>query len=215
VSSTHAVCLECPESIVALIKLLAGPLRRVAGFPLVQLIAAIAAVLWLQAAESRSIPGEIFTALDRLVDATVRLLAATFELKSFTRSWLTTGFMIGYVYIAGYLIVLAARMAINAAVELAARRNAFGLTNAIARERGIAAYRAWLPLERIRPAQVAQAKWEERFAWPADGTPPYPPWWQRTARAAVLYAAMVLIVAALLQAFTPFPALSWLGRLVM
>jgi hypothetical protein len=200
---------------VALIKLLAGPLRRVAGFPLVQLIAAIAAVLWLQAAESRSIPGELFTALDRLVDATVRLLAATFELRSFTRSWLTTGFMIGYVYIAGYLIVLAARMAINATVELAARRNAFGLTNAIARERGIAAYRAWLPLERIRPAQVAQAKWEERFAWPADGSPPYPPWWQRAARAAVLYAAMALIVAALLQAFTPFPALSWLGRLVM
>jgi hypothetical protein len=200
---------------VALIKLLAGPLRRVAGFPLVQLVATIAAVLWLQAAESRSIPGEIFTALDRLVDATVRLLAATFELRSFTRSWLTTGFMIGYVYIAGTLIVLALRMAINAAVELAARRNAFGLTNAIARERGIAAYRAWLPLERIRPAQVAQEKWEERFAWPADGTPPYPPWWQRTARALVLYAAMVLVLAALLQAFTPLPALSWLGRLVM
>jgi hypothetical protein len=199
---------------VALIKLLAGPLRRVAGFPLVQLVAAIAAVLWLQAADGRSIPGEIFTALDRLVDATVRLLAATFELRSFTRSWLTTGFMIGYVYIAGTLIVLALRMAINAAVELAARRNAFGLTNAIARERGIAAYRAWLPLERIRPAQVAQEKWEERFAWPADGTPPYPPWWQRTARALALYAAMVLVVAALLQAFTPFPALSWLGRLV-
>jgi hypothetical protein len=200
---------------VALIKLLAGPLRRVAGFPLVQLVATIAVVLWLQAAESRSLPGELFTALDRLVDATVRLLAATFELRSFTRSWLTTGFMIGYVYIAGYLIVLAARMAINAAVELAARRNAFGLTNAIARERGIAAYRAWLPLERIRPAQVAQAKWEERFAWPADGAPPYPPWWQRTARAAVLYAAMALVVAALLQAFTPLPALTWLGKLVM
>ncbi len=200
---------------MALIKLLAGPLRRVAGFPLMQLVATIAVVLWLQAAESRSLPGELFTALDRLVDATVRLLAATFELRSFTRSWLTTGFTIGYVYIAGYLIVLAARMAINAAVEHAARRNAFGLTNAIARERGIAAYRAWLPLERIRPAQVAQAKWEERFAWPADGTPPYPPWWQRTARAVVLYAAMGLVVAALLQAFTPLPALTWLGKLVM
>jgi hypothetical protein len=199
---------------VALIKLLAGPLRRVAGFPLVQLVAAIAAVLWLQAADSKSIPGELFTALDRLVDATVRLLAATFELRSFTRSWLTTGFMIGYVYIAGYLIVLAIGSAINAAVELAARRNAFGLTNAIARERGIAAYRAWLPLERIRPAQIAQAKWEERFAWPADGAPPYPPLWQRAARATALYAAMVLVVAALLQAFTPFAALSWLRKLV-
>ena len=200
---------------MALIKLLAGPLRRVAGFPLVQLIAAIAAVLWLQAADGRSIPGEIFGALDRLVDATVRLLAATFELRSFTRSWLTTGFMIGYVYLAGLCIVLVVRLAIRGAVEYAARRNTFGLTDAIARERGIAAYQAWEPLERIRPAQIAQDKWEERFAWPADGAPPYPPWWQRTARAAVLYTAMVLVIAALLQAFTPFAALAWLRKLAM
>ena len=38
-----------------------------------------------------------------------------------------------------------------------ARRNMFGLTNVIARQRGIAAYRAWLPLERIRPAHIPQA----------------------------------------------------------
>jgi hypothetical protein len=31
-------------------------------------------------------------------------------------------------------------------------------------------------------------------------------------RAVVTYLAMVLIVAALLQAFTPFPALTWLGK---
>jgi hypothetical protein len=88
----------------------------------------------------------------------------------------------------------------------------FGLRNAIAHERGIEAYRAWLPLERIRPAHIAQEKWEERFAWPADGKPPYPPLTHRMVRAAVTYLAVVLIVAALLQAFTPFPVLTWLGQ---
>jgi hypothetical protein len=35
-------------------------------------------------------------------------------------------------------------------IDLVGWPNAFGLRNAIARERGIAAYRAWLPLERIK-----------------------------------------------------------------
>jgi hypothetical protein len=68
--------------------------------------------------------------------------------------------MIAYVYLAGLVILFIAKVVVRAAVELVARMNAFGLTNAIARERGIAAYRAWLPLERIRPAQIAQEKWE-------------------------------------------------------
>ena len=58
--------------------------------------------------------------------------------------------MIVYVYIAGLLIVILVKGVIRAAVELVARSNVFGLGNAIARKRGIAAYRAWLPLERIR-----------------------------------------------------------------
>jgi hypothetical protein len=197
---------------MALIKLLVALVRRVVNFPLFQLIVAIAVILLLQAADSKSVFGEIFSALDLLVDFTVRLCAAVFEVKSFTKSWLTTGFMIAYVYMAGLLIVLLAKVVIGAVVELVARHNAFGLTNAIARERGIAAYRAWLPLERIRPAHIAQGKWEERFAWPADDKPPYPPVTHRVVRAVVTYLAMVLIVAALLQAFTPFPALTWLGK---
>jgi hypothetical protein len=197
---------------MALIKLLVALVRRVVNFPLFQLIVAIAVILLLQAADSKSVFGEIFSALDLLVDFTVRLCAAVFEVKSFTKSWLTTGFMIAYVYMAGLLIVLLAKVVIGAVVELVARHNAFGLTNAIARERGIAAYRAWLPLERIRPAHIAQEKWEERFAWPADDKPPYPPVTHRVVRAVVTYLAMVLIVAALLQAFTPFPALNWLGK---
>src|SRR5713226_9359941 len=197
---------------MALIKLLAAPIRRMVNFPLFQLIAAIAVILLLQAADSRSVFGGIFSALDLLVDFTVRLCASIFEVKSFTKSWLTTGFMIAYVYIAGLLIVFIVKAVIRAAVERVARSNAFGLRNAIARERGIAAYRAWLPLERIRPAHIAQEKWEERFAWPADGKPPYPPLTHRMVRAAVTYLAVVLIVAALLQVFTPFPVLTWLSE---
>ena len=122
--------------------------------------------------------------------------------------------MIAYVYLAGLLILLVAKLAIGAVIEGAARKNAFGLTKAIARERGIAAYRAWLPLERIRPAGIPQAVWEERFAWPADDRPPYPPLSHRILRAVVIYLAFALVLAALLQAFTPFPALTWLGRLI-
>ncbi len=159
---------------MALIKLLVAPIRRIVSFPLFQLLAAIAMILFLQAADSTSVRGEIFSALDLLVDYTVSMCAAIFEVKSFTRSWLIAGFMIAYVYIAGLLIVLLAKAITGYVVELVARINAFGLRNAIARERGIAAYRAWLPLESIRPAHIAQEKWEERFAWPSDGGPPYP-----------------------------------------
>ncbi len=128
---------------MALIKLLVAPIRRMVNFPLFQLMAAIAVILLLQAADSRSVFGEIFSALDLLVDFTVRLCASIFEVKSFTKSWLTTGFMIAYVYIAGLLIVFLVKAVTGAAVELVARSNVFGLRNAIARERGIAAYRAY------------------------------------------------------------------------
>jgi hypothetical protein len=144
---------------MAFLKLLFAPVRRVFGFPLVQLAIAIAIILFLQAADSNSLPGRLFAGLDLLVDSSVRLFATMFEVKSFTRSWLTTGFMIAYVYLAGLLILFLARLAIAAVVEFMARHNALGLTNAIARERGIAAYRAWLPLERIRPADVPQPAW--------------------------------------------------------
>jgi len=196
------------------IKLLMAPIRRFVNFPLVQLALAIAAILFLQAADSKTVFGQLFNALDLLVEQTVRLCAAVFEVRSFTKSWLTTGFMIAYVYLAGLLIVFLAKIAIAAIVEYAARRNVFGLTNAVARERGIAAYNAWLPLERIRPAHIAQTQWEEKFAWPANDKPPYPPLAHRALRAVLTYLAVVLIIAGLLQVFTPFPALSWLGRTV-
>jgi len=199
---------------MALIKLLAAPIQRVVSFPLVQLAVAIVVILFLQAADSRSAFGQIFSALDYLVDQSVRLCAAIFEVKSFTKSWLTSGFMIAYVYLAGLLVLFLARLAIGFLVEAVARTNALGLRNAIARERGIAAYRAWLPLERIRPAHIPQESWEERFAWPAGDKPPYPSLTYRILRAAIAYLVVVLTIAGLLEVFTPFPVLTWLGRAV-
>jgi hypothetical protein len=198
---------------MSLIKSLAAPIRRIVQFPLVQFAVTVAVILWLQAADSNSAFGEIFNALDWLVDFSVKQCTALFNVRSFTRSWLTAGFMMGYIYLVGLVIVFLARMLFMAVVELMARMNAFGLRNAIARDRGIAAYRAWLPLERIRPAHVAQQEWEEMFAWPANNKPPYPPLWRRAARLLLSYLAVVLIMAALLQAFTPFPALTWLSKL--
>ena len=110
---------------MTLINLLVAPIRRVVNFPLFQLMTAIAVILLLQAADSRSVFGEIFSALDLVVDFTVRLCASIFEVKSFTKSWLTTGFMIVYVYIAGLLIVILVKGVIRAAVELVARSNVF------------------------------------------------------------------------------------------
>ena len=197
---------------MAFLRLLLAPVRRVVSFPLVQLVVAIIVILLLQAADSKSLPGEIFTALDLGVDYSVRLLANLFEVRSFTRAWMTTGFMIAYVYLAGLLVLFLIRAASAAMVEFMARRNAFGLTNTIARERGIAAYRAWLPLERIRPSHVPQDIWEERFAWPADNRPPYPPLWRRVMRALLTYALVLATLALLLQAYTPFPLLTWIGH---
>src|SRR5580692_8290988 len=134
---------------MAPIKLLLARLRRVVHFPLFQLALAVAAILWLQAASEVSILGQIYNAIDRLVDFTVQRCAAIFEIKSFTKAWLATGFWIAYVYLAGLLILYLVKAVIATVVEFMARHNVFYLRNTIARERGIEAYRAWLPLERI------------------------------------------------------------------
>jgi hypothetical protein len=167
-------------------------------------------ILWLQAADDKSILGQIFSGLDRLVEATVETISAILTVKSFTRSWLTFGFMIAYVYLAGLVILGLVRLLVVAAVDFTGRHNLFYLRNAIARERGIGAYRAWVPFERIRPPEIAQRDWEQAFAWPANNKPPYPPLGHRLLRGIFLYAAVVVIVALLLQFFTPFPILTWI-----
>jgi hypothetical protein len=192
-----------------MIKLILAPIRSAVRFPLLQFAIVVAVILWLQAADDRSIFGQIFNGLDKLVDATVQLCSAVFTVKSFTKSWLISGFMIAYVYLAGSLILFLARLLILAAVDFAGRHNLLYLRSAIARERGIGAYRAWIPLERIRPADISQREWEEAYAWPSDNKPPYPPLGHRVMRGLLFYGAMILVVAFLLQFLTPFPILTW------
>jgi len=198
---------------MGLIKLLAAPIRSIVRFPLVQLAVVVAVILLLQAADDKSVLGQIFNGLDKLVESTVGLFSAVFNVKSFTKSWLTSSFWIGYVYLACLLILFFVSLTIRALVDFVGWSNAFGLRNAIARERGIAAYRAWVPFERIRPVSIPQEKWEETFAWPANNEPPYPPLAQRILRGALSYVAMILVVAFLLQVFTSFPVLTWLTML--
>jgi len=198
---------------MGLIKLLAAPIRSIVRFPLFQLAVVVAMVVWLQAADDKSGYGQIFNLLDKLVDSTVSLFSAVLNVKSFTKASLTAGFMIAYVYLACLLILFLMRLTIRAVIDFLGWSNAFGLRNAIARERGIAAYRAWVPLERIRPANFPQERWEEAFAWPANNKPPYPPLIERMLRGVISYVAVVVIAAVLLQVFTPFPALTWFGEL--
>jgi hypothetical protein len=198
---------------MGLIKQMTAPIRSIVRFPLFQLAIVVAVILFLQAADAASALGQIFNGLDKLVDSTVRLFSAVFNVKSFTKSWLTSGFMIAYVYLACLLMLFLVRVTIRAMVDFIGWSNVFGLRNAIARERGIAAYRAWVPFERIRPANIPQDKWEEAFAWPANNNPPYPPLAQRMLRGVMSYVTVILIAAVLLQVFTPFPVLTWLGKL--
>jgi len=118
--------------------------------------------------------------------------------------------MIAYVYLACLLILWLLRVAIRAISDFVGWSNAFGLRNAIARERGIVAYRAWVPFERIRPADIPQDEWEEAYAWPANNKPPYPPLAHRVLRELISYVAVVVVAAVLLQLFTPFSVLTWL-----
>ena len=198
---------------MGMIKLLAAPIRSIVRFPLFQLAVVVAVILLLQAADDKSALGQIFNGLDKLVESTVGLLSAAFNVKSFTKSWLTSSFWIGYVYLACLLILFFVSVTIRAVVDFVGWSNAFGLRNAIARERGIAAYRAWVPFERIRPVNIPQEKWEETFAWPADNKPPYPPLAQRILRGMISYVAVILVAAVLLQVYTPFPVLTWLAAL--
>ena len=196
-----------------MIRHMTAPIRSLVRFPLFQLAIVVALILFLQSADETSAFGRIFSGLDRLVDATMQVFAAVFNVKSFTKSWLNSGFWISYVYLACLLILLLARVAIGGVIDLVGRHNAFWLRNAIARERGIAAYRAWVPFERIRPADFPQNKWEEAFAWPANNKPPYPPLAHRVLRGAISYVAALLAIAVALQVFTPFPVLTWVGQM--
>jgi hypothetical protein len=199
---------------MGVIRLLAAPIRSIVRFPLFQLAVVVAIILFLQAAAATTLAGKIFDALDELVSASVQLFGQLFEVKSFTRSGLTAGLMIAYVYLVCLVVLYALRIVIRWIVDLIGWGNVFWLRNAIARERGIEAYRAWVPLEKIRPADIPQEQWEATFAWPPNDQPPYPPLAQRIVHTMLSYLVVIAGVAVLTQLFTPFPVLIWLGRLL-
>src|SRR4026207_1436536 len=80
---------------MGMIKLLAAPIGSIARFPLFQFAFVVALTLLLPAADDKSVLGQIFNGLDKLVESTVGLLSTVFNVKSFTKSWLTSSFWIG------------------------------------------------------------------------------------------------------------------------
>ena len=76
---------------MGIIKFLTAPIRSIARFPLFQLAVVVALILFLQAGDEQSARGQMFNGLDELVESTVGLFSAAFKVKSFTKSWLTTG----------------------------------------------------------------------------------------------------------------------------
>jgi hypothetical protein len=197
------------------IRLLAAPIGRIANSRLFQLAVVVLIILLLDHyAYDYPVLQPIADGLKALVNATVQLCSEYFRVGILTDPVLQVGVMIAYVYMVCLLIFSLLRVVVRWLVDLAGWSNFLWLRSSIARERGIAAYRAWLPLERIRPADCPQALWEEEFAWPANNEPPYPPLAQRILRGAVTYIAVFGGAAVLLQYFTPFPVLTWLRGLL-
>jgi hypothetical protein len=198
---------------MGLIRLIAAPIRRLASSRLVQLAVVVAIILLLENfSDGRPIVSRIADALDKSVEATVALVSDHLvRLRTFSKSLLTDSVMIVYVYVACLLIFTVLRYVVRRLIDIAGLTNFLWLRNTIARERGIAAYRAWLPLERIRPPDCPQEVWEEQFAWPKDDKPPYPPLHWRILREIAAYVILIVLVAVLIQLFTPFPVLSWIA----
>jgi hypothetical protein len=197
------------------IRLIAAPIRRIASSRLFQFAFVVAVILLLDHYSYDYAPlREAAEGLKNLVTATVQLLSDYFRVGILTDPVLQVALMIAYVYVVCLALFFLLRHLVRKTIDLIGWSNFLWLRNSIARERGIAAYDAWLPLERIRPADCPQDKWEEQYAWPADNRPPYPPWPWRLASAVCSYVAVFGGAAVLLQLFTPFPVLTWIGRLV-
>jgi len=196
------------------IRLFAAPFRRLANSRLVQLAAVVAIILLLDRyAFDYAALRPIAEGLKNASTATVQFFSEFFRIGILTDPVLEVGVMIAYAYAVCLLIFVLLRFATRKTVDVVGRSNFLWLRSAIARERGIAAYDAWLPLERIRPPDCPQDKWEEQYAWPADNKPPYPPLPQRLLRAVASWVLVIGAVAVLLQLLTPFPVLSWLRGL--
>jgi hypothetical protein len=197
------------------IRLIAAPIRRIAGSHLFQFAVVVAIILMLDHySYDYAALRPLAEGLKNAVTATVQLFSDYFRVGILTDPILQVAIMIAYVYVVCLLIFFLLRHATRKTIDVMGRSNFLWLRSTIARERGIAAYRAWLPLERIRPADCPQEAWEQRFAWPADNRPPYPPLPQRMIRVAISYAVVLAGAAVLLQLFTPLRVLTWLGALI-
>lgn len=198
---------------MGLIRLIVAPIRRLASSRLVQLGIVVALILLLENfSDNHAVLNRLADALDKAVDGTVQFVSDhLLRLRTFSRSLLTDSVMVVYVYVICLLIFTVVRYAVRLLVDFAGLTNFLWLRNTIARERGIAAYRAWLPLERIRPRDCPQEVWEKQFAWPEGDKPPYPPLHWRILREVLAYAILIALLAVLIQLFTPFPVLTWIG----
>jgi hypothetical protein len=195
------------------IRLLTAPIRRIANSRLFQLAVVVTIILLLDHYSYDYAPLlPIAEGLKKSVIATVELFSKYFRVGILTDPVLQVGLMIAYVYVVCLLVFFLLRRAIRWLIDLIGWSNFLWLRSTIARERGIAAYRAWEPLERIRPPDCPQEQWEQQFAWPADDKPPYPPWPRRLLHGVISCVAVFAVAAILLQVFTPFPVLTWLGR---
>ena len=182
---------------------------------LFQLVAVLAIVLLLDHYSfDYTLLRQISVGLKTLVDATVQFCSEVFRVGILTDPVLQVGLIIAYVYLVCLIVVFLLCIVIRRVIDFIGWSNFLWLRNAIAQERGIAAYRAWEPLERIRPVHIPQEKWEETFAWPPDDRPPYPPLAKQVLRGLPIYLVIAAVAAILLQIFTPLPVLTWLGRLM-
>lgn len=197
-----------------IVRLFLAPIRRIVKFPLVQLAFVVILITTLQAADEGTLQGQIFIVLNNLVEATTNFFSSIWVIKPFTRAWLISGLMITYVYIACLALISLLLFIIRIILDIVGRWNLFWLRNVIAKERGITAYRAWLPLERIRPSQVPQSVWEERYGWPADNSPPYPNLLHRFIRHLISSLIAIIVISLIIEAYTPFPIFTWIVQLI-
>ena len=181
-----------------MIRIVLAPILRLLNSPLLHFVIVVFLIVVLEAAPNDSPLGRLSDGLDKLVDSTAQVVFAAFTLKIVAKSLILTAAAIAYVYICLIAVLYVLRAAMRGLVNLAGRTNFLWLRAMIARERGIAAYRAWLPLERIRPDNIPQQEWEATYAWPPGDRPPYPSLAIRMSRTiglyALLFAALILAI---------------------
>jgi len=137
------------------IRLIVAPVRHVANSRVFQVALVIAIILSLDHySYDYAVLRPIADGLKDLVTATVQLCSQYFRVGVLTDPVLQVGLMIAYVYLVCLVAFFLLRLATAFIIDLIGSSNFLWLRSAIARERGIAAYRAWLPLaSRTNPSR--------------------------------------------------------------